>query len=54
MNQFMHWLSMGGYAAYIWPAYGLVSLVLISNLLSIKAQRVRVRKQLLKWFKSQA
>ncbi len=30
MSEFFH---MGGYAAYVWPAYGLALLVLIVNLL---------------------
>ena len=51
MNQFMQWLAMGGYSIYIWPAYGLVCVVLIMNLLGIKFQRVRTRKKLQQWFK---
>jgi len=23
-----HWLAMGGYAAYVWPAYGIAAAVL--------------------------
>ena len=28
MNGFAHWLAMGGYAAFVWPAYGVATLVL--------------------------
>ena len=52
MNQFMEWLAMGGYSMYIWSAYGLVSFVLVMNLLSIKWQQKRTRIQLQQWFKS--
>lgn len=52
MSQFTHWLSMGGYASYVWPAYGLVCLVLIMTLSGIKWQRAQVRKQLQRWLKS--
>jgi heme exporter protein D len=28
MDAMMHFLAMGGYAAYVWPAYGLMAVVL--------------------------
>jgi heme exporter protein D len=46
MKQFMQWLAMGGYSLYIWPAYGLVCVVLVANLLSINFQRQRIYKKL--------
>jgi heme exporter protein D len=49
MTQFTHWLMMGGYSAYVWPAYGLVSSVLIINLLTIKWQIKRAHKKLQQW-----
>jgi heme exporter protein D len=52
MNSFFEWVSMGGYSAYVWPAYGLVSLVLLSVFLSVKAQKKRTQKKLQHWFKS--
>lgn len=54
MSLLAQWLSMGGYAPYIWTAYGLAALVLVLNLLDLKCQRGRVRKKLTSWFKSQA
>ncbi len=53
MSQLMQWLSMGGYARFIWPAYGLVLFVLVFNILSIKWQTKRTRKVLQLWFKRQ-
>ena len=43
MNQLMEWIAMGGYSFYIWPAYGLVCVVLVLNLLGIKWQKQRTR-----------
>ncbi|HET7922990.1 MAG TPA: heme exporter protein CcmD [Gammaproteobacteria bacterium] len=31
MKSLHEFLVMGGYAAYVWPAYGIVALVLILN-----------------------
>ena len=28
MSTIAHWLAMGGYAAFVWPAYGLTAIVL--------------------------
>lgn len=50
MNQLMQWFDMGGYSSYVWPAYGLVCVVLVMNLLSIKWQRKRVLVKLQQWF----
>lgn len=50
MNQFTQWVLMGGYSAYVWPAYGIVCGVLIINLLTIKWQSKRVRHKLQQWF----
>lgn len=33
MSELMSWLSMGGYAAYVWPAYLITFVVLLANLL---------------------
>lgn len=41
------YLSMGGYAAFIWPSYG-VAVVLLSALLLLSARRLRVAERALK------
>ena len=28
MSDFQHWVQMGGYAAFVWPAYAIALLVL--------------------------
>jgi heme exporter protein D len=53
MKQIIEWLSMGGYSLYIWPAYGIVSVLLVMNLLGIKWQKERTFKKLQQWFKKQ-
>lgn len=52
MTQLQHWFAMGGYSFYVWPAYGLVAMVLLINMLSAKLQSKRVRTKLQHWFKS--
>ncbi|RUR13296.1 heme exporter protein CcmD [Legionella sp. km772] len=52
MNEFLQWFSMGGYANYVWPAYGLVSLTLVIIIVSVKNQRKRTHRKLQQWFKS--
>jgi heme exporter protein D len=32
MSHFSDFLDMGGYAAYVWPSYGLTFLVLLLNI----------------------
>lgn len=50
MSQLSQWLAMGGYAIYVWPAYGLLCAVLALNLLDVRWQRVRTHKKLKRWF----
>lgn len=53
MSHFVRWLAMGGYSIYVWPAYGVVAVVLVMNLLGMKWQRNRTRQKLQHWFKQQ-
>ena len=50
MNQFIHWLSMGKYACYVWPCYAVMMMVFLIHCLAIKWQQRRVYKQLQQWF----
>ena len=54
MSQFINWLAMGGYAIYVWPAYGLVCVVLVMTMSGIKWQRVQIRKKLHQWLGSRS
>ncbi len=53
MQPFLNWLMMGGYANYIWPAYGLFFSVLLFHFLNLRHQKRRTLKQLQQWFKRQ-
>ncbi|KTD18882.1 heme exporter protein CcmD [Legionella jordanis] len=53
MNPVLQWLNMGGYATYVWPAYGLVFGILILLAIRVKFDASRKRKQLQQWFKRQ-
>ncbi len=53
MTQFQLWFAMGGYSFYIWPAYGLVAMVLLITTLGAKVQGRRIRKKLQQKFKRQ-
>lgn len=33
MNSLHEFLYMGGYAAYVWPAFGIVTIVMIANVI---------------------
>lgn len=46
MEQFMKFLEMGGYAAYVWPAFGTTALVLIVLALA-SLRSLRTRQQML-------
>ncbi|MDX2346656.1 MAG: heme exporter protein CcmD [Legionella sp.] len=46
MNSLFSFLSMGGYASYVWPAYTAVFAVFITHLIYAKNQRKRVMRML--------
>jgi len=50
VSQLMQWFSMGGYSFYVWPAYGLVFMVLMLNVFVIKKDQKLMKKKLIKWF----
>ena len=43
ITQLTDWFAMHGYAAYIWPAYGLVFAVLVGNVVAIRRRSERIR-----------
>lgn len=53
MSQFTQWLTLGGYASYVWSAYGLVGTVLVLMWSGIKWRRMQIRKQLQRWLQRQ-
>ena len=40
-----HFLEMGGYARFVWPAYGLALAVFVWNILSARALHARALKR---------
>lgn len=51
MNGLIKWFTLGEYSYYIWPAYGLVWLVLLINLMGLKWQKYTTYKELQQWLK---
>lgn len=49
MHAFFTWLDMGGYAAYIWPAYGIVLLVLLAHVFKTREEHQRTLRMLRRW-----
>lgn len=45
---FSRWLAMGGYAAYVWPAYGVAALIIgglaLASILAARAARRELRE----------
>lgn len=52
MEAFFNWLSMGGYSAYVWSAYGVVGITFLGSFVMMKLHKKRVKKQLQHWFKN--
>lgn len=46
MSALQHFFAMGGYAAYVWPAYALFFIVLIADTLAPRLRRRRVLAEL--------
>ena len=51
MNQLLQHLTMGGYALYVWPAYGLFVFVFLMNFFSLQWKKKQTRRLLQQWFK---
>jgi heme exporter protein D len=46
-------LDMGGYAAYVWPAYGLTLVVVVLNIVWARRQLARSRDEALRRLRMQ-
>ncbi len=51
MSTLTNWFNMGGYAGYVWPAYGAVLFVFVGHVLYAKQQKKRVLRDLKRWSK---
>lgn len=54
LDNFLNWLTMGGYSLFIWPAYGIVSVGLVVYLLGIHRKRSKIKQKLQQWIKQQS
>lgn len=39
-----HYLWMGGYAAYVWPAYGITFFVFVINLMFVFKEKKQIKR----------
>jgi len=46
MSSWHEFVTMGGYAAYVWPAYGIALVVLLVNALAPGRQQRRLLKEI--------
>ena len=46
MSSWHEFLSMGGYGAYVWPAYGIAALVVAANALAPGRRLKRLKTEL--------
>lgn len=46
MSALQHFLAMGGYAAYVWPAYAVFFVVLIADTIAPRVRRRRLLVEL--------
>jgi heme exporter protein D len=46
MSALQNFLAMGGYAAYVWPAYALFFIVLIADSIAPRLRRRRTLREL--------
>lgn len=51
MSLITQWFFMGEYTNYVWSAYGLVTMVLLYNVLSCRWKKKRIQQSLQIWFK---
>lgn len=45
-GSFQHFLAMGGYAGYLWPAYGIFFVVLFADYMAPALRRRRLLREL--------
>lgn len=48
-----HFLAMGGYAMYVWPAYGITLLVFLGNLGFALYEKILIKKIIKRYLSSQ-
>lgn len=46
MNTLQEFFHMGGYALYVWTAYGIAAVILIGNLIHARLRQRQITRQL--------
>ena len=46
MNSLHEFLTMGGYAGYVWPAYVIAAVVMIANAVAPRARLKRIKAEI--------
>ena len=52
-NNWNEYLAMGGYAQYVWPAFGLTALAVVVEVIQVRAKRREVLRSLRAQFESE-
>ena len=52
-NNWNEFLAMGGYAQYVWPAFGLTALAVVIEVIQVRAKRREVLRSLHAQFESE-
>ncbi|MEE9334115.1 MAG: heme exporter protein CcmD [Granulosicoccaceae bacterium] len=48
MSEFLTFLDMGGYAAYVWTSFGVAMIVLLANVLWSRSQLIKQKQRAIK------
>lgn len=51
MSELGHCFTMGKYALYVWPAYGVFALMLALTCYGVKRHKRRTRRDLSRWLR---
>ncbi|ADE14030.1 heme exporter protein CcmD [Nitrosococcus halophilus Nc 4] len=46
MNILQEFFHMGGYALYVWTAYGIAAIVLVGNIVQARIRQRRITRQI--------
>jgi heme exporter protein CcmD len=50
----IEWLSMGGYAYYVWMSYGALAIALVAEVIALASRRRRALEQLVEHAQEEA
>lgn len=50
----IEWLSMGGYAYYVWMSYGVLAIAIVAELVALAGRRRRALEQVAQYAQEEA